>query len=372
MEAFIAQFIAFILSLGILPSVIATSHSKKLFDMPHGRKRHKNPTPSLGGISIFFGFFLATTVVQSIWPTATSLSGSSLYQSVLAATFLIFVMGIKDDLCGLGHRTKFIGQIVAALFFIFNDNLLISNLNGLFGLHSLPLALAVICTLLAVLLIVNAYNLIDGIDGLSASLSVLSLGVFALAFTVIGETTYAIFAAALLGATISFLIYNWHPAKLFMGDSGSLLLGLCHAIFALKMYNLSGNVQASAVLGLNPMILAVTVMFVPIFDTIRVFAIRLSAGQPPFVGDRNHIHHILIDMGLSAASSTMCLVILNASLIVFAISSANIERHVFLALCILFGISYSSIIKFIAAKKLSDSLTVETTLSSNVEGHALR
>ena len=302
----LALFISFIISFVSLPIVIKIAKEKKLFDRPDDRKVHLQPIPNLGGIAIFAGVSISSLL---LWPIE-SRSGDIL--NIMAAFIVIFFLGLKDDIIGISPRKKFIGEIIAAAIIIIKQDLVITSFHSLFGLHQISGIFSLTLTFLTVVLIINAYNLIDGIDGLSACLGALSVTAFGLFFYYTGQREYAILAGAMLGSLIAFLIFNYHPAKIFMGDTGSLLLGLINAIFALKfMHTVAENPNNGFASLVSCPVAAIAIIFVPLFDAVRVFTIRILAGRSPFYPEKNHIHHILLRCGLSHSVSTLLLIAFN-------------------------------------------------------------
>ncbi len=315
--------LAFCIAAGVtylaIPVIINIAREKKLVDMPDARKLHKNPIPSLGGIGIFGGFSLA---ILLSWPQ--QYTDLSVLQYVMAATLIIFFLGMKDDIVIISPLKKFIGQLLAAWIVVYKCKLQIVGFGGILGIHALPNAVSLALTYLAIVLITNSFNLIDGVDGLSGTLGFISAAGFTLYFFSFGLTHlgYALIASAMAGALAAFLIFNVHPAKIFMGDTGSLLIGLLNAFLIIKFINISISETSETVynrLGLyNSPVIGLAFLTVPLFDTIRVFAFRILKGRSPFSPDRNHIHHILLDKGLNHNQVTFTLAI--TSLFIIGIS----------------------------------------------------
>lgn len=307
----IAILVSFFITFRALPVIIRVAKDKKLTDLPGMRKIHKEPVPSLGGIGIFVGFLLTSCL---FWPGAKVVNSYEL-ASVIGASLVIFFLGVKDDTVGVGPTNKFLMQIFAASIVVFKHGLIIHSFYSLFGLYTVPQTLTVITTILTIILIINAYNLIDGIDGLSALLGFFSMSVFGAYFFLTGEPGFSIIAAAMIGSLAAFYYYNRHPAKVFMGDTGSLLLGLVNAIFALKFMVIAANPQNQILIASNGPIVAMAILFVPLFDAMRVFSSRILRGLSPFSAEKNHIHHILMDKGLSHNQIGLSLLFFNALIV---------------------------------------------------------
>ncbi|WP_416439281.1 MraY family glycosyltransferase [Phnomibacter sp. MR] len=298
-EMLMSLALAFGISFYALPAIINITIEKGLFDFPDDRKRHHKPIPSLGGLAIYAGFIMAFLITVSF-------AGSRfVFQYFLAATLVIFFIGLKDDLLNLVPFKKFLGQVLAASLLVFKGGLVISNLGGVFGIHELQPLVAEVLTVFTLVVIINAYNLIDGVDGLAGTLSIISSGLFAAFFAINGDYAYACMATALIGATLAFLIFNYAPARIFMGDTGSLLLGLVNGAMVIHFIQTAGSAPVLAVESAGAVGFAI--MFVPLFDTLRVFSYRIVRGISPFTPDRNHVHHILLRFGWSHTQVTIAL-----------------------------------------------------------------
>ncbi|RYY90144.1 MAG: undecaprenyl/decaprenyl-phosphate alpha-N-acetylglucosaminyl 1-phosphate transferase [Chitinophagaceae bacterium] len=302
--------VAFVLTFLAVPVIIRIAELKKLYDVPDARKLHTKPIASLGGVGIFIGFFLASLLT-------VDLKASPEFQYFFAAATVIFFLGIKDDILILSATKKFIGQVGAAAIIIHLCGIRIESMHGLFGLWQLPQAFSLALTYLTIILIINAFNLIDGVDGLAATLSLLTMCVFGAYFAFSGLAAYASLSFAMAGALMAFLIFNYNPAKIFMGDSGSLMLGLVNSILVIKFIQVADSpgmpypIPSSVAVGF-------AILVVPLTDTLRVFSIRILNGRSPFSPDRNHIHHLLLDRGLNHKYVTFSCLLLNMGFISIA------------------------------------------------------
>lgn len=303
MERIIAGgLIAFLITFTVIPAIITVARVKKLYDEPDdNRKLHKEPIPSLGGLGMFIGFIFS--IMLSI-----SFSGEAPeFQYYIAAFLLIFFVGIKDDIIIISPVKKFAGQIIAAAILIYKAKLVITNMDGFLGIYQLNTACSYMLTLFALVVIINAFNLIDGIDGLAGSLGLVSSLVFGIFFLINKNIPYAVLAFTFAGSLVAFLVYNFHPARIFMGDTGSLMIGLVNSILVIKFIETGSNysfypVTASPALGFG-------ILLVPLMDTLRVFSIRILHGRSPFKPDRNHIHHVLLNHGFNHKSVTFTCII---------------------------------------------------------------
>lgn len=302
--------LAFLITLFSIPVIIEVAKDKKLFDVPGGRKVHKVVIPTLGGLGIFAGFIIGTLM-------GVPASDSSVLQYFAAAIMIIFFMGIKDDILILTATKKFVGQLIAAAIIIKFGGIEINNFYGLLGIHEIPHTASFLISLFAIVVITNSFNLIDGVDGLAGSLGLLTSIIFGLYFYLSGELLYAVIAWSLAGSLVGFLIYNFSPAKIFMGDTGSLLIGLVNSILVIKFINIASNPGSAIPLPSAPA-LGFSILVIPLFDTLRVVSVRIIHRRSPFWPDRNHIHHFLLDMGLSHKAIALLLPATNLLLVLMA------------------------------------------------------
>lgn len=302
--------LAFLITFFSIPAIIEVAKSKKLFDEPGIRKVHKLVVPTLGGLGIFAGFILATLI--GVPP-----EDSSLLQYFVAAVMIVFFMGIKDDILILTASKKFIGQLLAAMILIRFGGVQITNMYGFLGMHAISPVTSYLLTTFTIVVITNSFNLIDGVDGLAGSLGLLTSIIFGVYFYFTGHVLYTIMAVALAGSLVAFLIYNFNPAKIFMGDTGSLLIGLLNSIFVIKFISIASNPSFGLPLPSAPA-LGFALLIVPLYDTLRVVTHRIINRRSPFKPDRNHIHHFLLDMGLSHKMVVFTCVTANVAFILLA------------------------------------------------------
>lgn len=291
---------AFFLVLAISPGVIRLAHRKGLVDRPTGRSSHEAVTPCVGGVPVFIGILFTTLLVlpQEEWREM---------QYILSALILVFMIGLKDDLEGLTPFQKVVGLIVASGILVIRGDVCLDGLYGLFAVTaSLPTWLCWIISGFTLLVITNSFNLIDGIDGLSATLGTIACLTFGAYFFLIEELFLCVLALTTAGGLLAFLRFNLTPARTFMGDTGALVVGLIVGVLAIKFIDLAGRPEVG-VKFYNPVAVAVGVLIVPLFDTLRVFTARVIRGRSPFRPDRRHVHHLLIDGGLDHLSATAVL-----------------------------------------------------------------
>ncbi|MBS1580497.1 MAG: undecaprenyl/decaprenyl-phosphate alpha-N-acetylglucosaminyl 1-phosphate transferase [Bacteroidetes bacterium] len=300
MESIIIGIIlSFILTFYSIPAIISIASMKKLYDYPDERKVHANPIPSLGGVGIFGGFLLGLLIAADINSVIQH------FQFLIAAFIIVFFLGVKDDILIITPLKKFIGQVVVGLLLMFKAGVLIQNMYGFLSITTIEPTLSFFLTLFTIIVITNAFNLIDGIDGLAAMLSIISLSVFGIFFYLNHDMFYALLAFCFVASLLAFLIYNFHPAKIFMGDTGSTLSGLLNAILVIHFINTAEN--STLLPHLSSPAMGFGILLIPMLDTLRVFGIRMLHGRSPFSPDRNHLHHILLDRGLSHKTITLTL-----------------------------------------------------------------
>jgi UDP-GlcNAc:undecaprenyl-phosphate/decaprenyl-phosphate GlcNAc-1-phosphate transferase len=298
---------AFTVTFTALPSIIRIAIEKGLCDQPGERRSHVTPTPSLGGIGIFAGMLFSVI----FW---SSFKNFNELQYILCAILIIFLVGAKDDIESISPYKKLYGELLAAGILVFKSNVKISSLYGVFGIGDIPDWFAIPLSVFIIIVIINAFNLIDGINGLSGSIGMLVSCTLGLWFHLTDNSVLAILAFSLAGAILAFLKFNFTPAKIFMGDTGALLLGLVCSILAIKFIELHKNLDSPYAFKAVPA-LTISILILPLFDTLRVFLMRILKGKSPFYPDRTHIHHLVVDTGLSHMQSTALLIFANIAFI---------------------------------------------------------
>jgi UDP-GlcNAc:undecaprenyl-phosphate GlcNAc-1-phosphate transferase len=319
--------ISFAVTFLAIPAVINVADLKKLFDMPDARKVHHSPITPLGGIGIFAGFIFGSLLTLHFNQYAD-------LQYFIAACFVIFFLGLKDDILIISPVKKFIGQVLAAFIIIYYGNIQIRSMHGFLGVYQLPEMFSLLLTYFAVIVVINSFNLIDGVDGLAGSLGLLSTTVLGIYFLYVGLSPYAVLAFSMAGSLLAFLIFNFQPAKIFMGDTGSLLIGTVNAILVIKFINVANVSDIKFPINASPAV-GFTILMIPLLDTLRVFGIRILHRRSPFSPDRNHIHHLLLDRGFSHRAITLTLVAVNL-LTIALVFLARSQNCTFLILGVFF------------------------------------
>jgi len=305
-------------------SIIIVAKVKKLFDSPtEDRKIHLFKTPNLGGVGIYCAFIFSTSLIISNQATPY-------LNSLIAASILIFSVGLKDDLILVVPTKKFLAQILAAFIMAYFGNIRITSFYGMFGIYELAYPLSLLISVLFSVYIYNAMNLIDGVDGLAGGIGFLASLTYSVFFFVLGQNMDALIALSFTGALLGFLFFNVSPAKTFMGDSGSLITGFVLSILTFRFCEVS---QLHKSYFTAAPALSFAILLIPLFDTIRVFILRVMNGKSPFDADSNHIHHHLLDMGFTHMQTTGILIATNIAVVGLALyfqPIGNIQLFIFL------------------------------------------
>ncbi|MFI1772650.1 MraY family glycosyltransferase [Thalassobellus citreus] len=260
-------------------------------DEPNKRSSHIKRTPTLGGVSFFYTLIFVLFFLRNWCEYDESIF-------IIPGLTILFIIGLKDDLVVLSPYAKLIAQIIALTFIISNESFTIHSLNGFLGINEIPIYIYYLMAGFIMLTIINAYNLIDGIDGLAAIVGVIILIIYTTIFYMTKEYFFLLLSLSLNGCLIAFLKYNLslNNDKIFMGDTGSLIVGFIISILTLKFLSLTPEKYDSLPFLIeNIPLIAISILIVPLFDTARVFTIRIANKKSPFSADRNHTHHILID-----------------------------------------------------------------------------
>lgn len=322
----------------IIPNILIISLRKRLFDVPDERKVHKRPVPRLGGVSFFpvilfaLCMFSALRLLMGHGPDESKTA-----QLVCELLFLVsgltllYIIGIADDLVGVRYRRKFLVQVVSAAMFPLSG-IYINNFYGLFGVFMVPAEVGIPLTMLLVVFITNAINLIDGIDGLASGLSMVALVVFGVMFVHYQMWSYGMLAFVTVGVIIPFFSYNVFGSasmgrKVFMGDTGSLTLGfiLSFCVIRYCMYEPGMLLTVKS----SPVLVSFSVLMVPCLDVIRVVLRRARHGKPLFMPDRSHIHHKFLAMGFSPRKALVTILLMSACFGVFTLVGIRYLNNTF-------------------------------------------
>lgn len=359
---FITSFFVVLLS---TPSLIKVAILKRLFDAPGDtRKLHTRMIPTVGGIMIFAG----TVFSYSLWfPTERIhdpiqlISAMNDYKYILSTLLVMFFVGIKDDIIGTAPVKKLVAHVLVGMVLVLMADIRIVSMHGIFGIEVLPYWASVFLSLFTYIVVVNAFNLIDGVDGLAGGVGFIASSAFGAWFALAGDYGMAALAVGLSGSLLAFLIFNFSPAKIFMGDSGSLTIGLIISILAIRMISYDASlIQNDFVLNIPKPVFAMAVLVYPLIDTLRIFIYRAIQGVSPFSADRNHLHHRLLDIGGSHKSVVITIYTFNLLIIGLTLYLSHMEISTNLALFVVGGVAlFSAQIPFFIRKKKNRSASNE-------------
>lgn len=284
----------------LLPKIRTLSLQRGFVAIPEDRSSHKSITPSFGGVSFYIAllvFFILAFSQENLWLIGT----------LVFATSVIFFTGLKDDLKDISPKAKLLGQCIAIGALLIHPEFRVTDLHGFLGIAALPTFVSVLFSTFLYVSLMNAYNLIDGIDGLAGIIGVVVASAFGLSFFTLGLYFYVGLCVVIVGMLLAFLRFNFsRKRKLFMGDTGSLLLGLLFGVLAMRMLSVAhSTVFALGIHRAELPLLALAILSIPAFDIVRVVCIRKIHKKPFFSPDRNHLHHVLIDSGLSHAKASL-------------------------------------------------------------------
>ena len=322
---------ALVITYVAIPKVMFFAEKLRLFDEAGIRASHKGSVPIFGGIAIFSGIIFSLL----FWADIENI------QFILVSILIVFFVGVIDDLLVLSPTKKIVGQIISVLILVFLQELQIDNMHGVLGIYELPDWVSVLFTIFVVIVITNGFNLIDGVDGLAGGIGIIAsfaFGIIALFMSDIpGQGDMAIIAFTLMGALLGFLKYNFHPAKIFMGDTGSLVVGIILSVLAINSIRY-GLVTDTIKLPNKGPLLAIVILAIPLFDSLRVFVARVIKGRHPLSPGRGHIHHALLNLGFGHKYTSLALYFFSLVLILF--SYFLLELNINMSILILAGISF--------------------------------
>ncbi len=339
-----------------IPLIQNFCQEKKLFDMPDARKVHQSSIPRLGGISFLPSMFIAFLATSLTYNTFTGISQVTFSLWTLyffVSLMLIYGVGIVDDIVGLKANVKFLVQIIASLLLPL-AGLYFNNFYGFLGIHEVPFYIGMPLTIFIIVYVTNAINLIDGIDGLAAGISLIALSGFLVCFINEGLWLYSILIAGLIGVLLAFMYYNLFGdaekhRKIFMGDSGSLTLGFILGFLATKY-----SMDNPLVMFWRPdcMLLSYTFLIVPIYDLVRVASSRYFHHIPAFKADKNHIHHKLMRAGLNQRQALLCILSLAILFIIINVSLTNsLSSTLIVCIDIVVWIVFHKVLNYFIRKK---------------------
>lgn len=302
----IPAFLALLGTLWVHPKVLKISIMKNLVDNPDARKLQRNPVPVMGGIAVFFG------IVIGICSSQMMFNNPNVFMLVAAMLIMLYT-GTIDDIIDLSPTTRFIIEILVVLWMMYINKSSIDCFWGLWGIGTIPQWISYPLTVFASVGIINAINLIDGVNGLSSGFCFMASVMFATIFYTTGNTVMTIIAASAAGAIIPFFFHNvfGYKTRMFIGDGGTLVIGMMMSMFAISILGQNSVCADYAESGLSLVAMTLAILAIPVFDTLRVMTSRIIRGTSPFHPDKTHLHHLFIELGFSHAGTTMSILTLN-------------------------------------------------------------
>ena len=283
-----------------------------IFDTSGEHKIHSSFTPSMGGLSIFLGAIV--TLLMSF-----SLQDWINLKYFFLSLSLMFIIGLRDDILALNPKQKLVSQFLPVCVLVVLGKTLLQSTYGLGGQFIFPEPVSIGLTIFVLIILTNAYNLIDGLDGLAGAIGFICLLFFGFWFYQIGDTSLSIISFLFSGSLLAFLFFNWQPSRIFMGDTGALMIGFLLSYLTIHFINQNAALPLDHLARFESSVsTAVCIMIIPIFDTLRVIILRLRKGQSPFRADRNHIHHQFLNLGYSHAKAVLIIGTINIFFILLA------------------------------------------------------
>jgi UDP-N-acetylmuramyl pentapeptide phosphotransferase/UDP-N-acetylglucosamine-1-phosphate transferase len=324
-----ALITSFLITYVAIPKVIFFAQQFRLTDVAGKRAAHEGSTPVFGGIAIFSGIIFSLL----FWAELENI------QYILVSILIVFFVGVIDDLLVLSPFKKLVGQVLATLILIIipDDPIIIDSMHGVLGIQDLPILISTLFTIFVVIVITNGFNLIDGVDGLAAGVGIIAASCFGFVAVMMEQNDLAFISFSLAGALLAFLRYNFNPAKIFMGDTGSLVVGMILSVLAINIIKF-GLITEDFKLPNKGPLMAIVFLAIPLFDSLRVFIARIMKGHHPLYPGREHIHHALLDLGFGHTRTALILYFTSVLLILG--SYFLLELNVNLSIAILALISY--------------------------------
>lgn len=344
-----AFILAFFIAFNAYPTILFVAKEKHLIDEPDDRSAHSKAVPTLGGVGIFLSLIVVITITGAMLNTKTMML-------IMGAITILFFLGLKDDLTILSPRKKLFVQIAVALLLIVFTDTRIIGFSNIFGVETLPYWVSIGFTLFLYILIINAYNLIDGIDGLAGVIAIFICGSFLILFITEGETSLATICIALMGALVAFLRLNLSSKnKIFLGDTGSMIIGFLIAYFAISFISHSQLNEMSQFHSASPT-LVFAILFYPLIDTLRIVLVRtLFLKKSPFRADQNHIHHGFLNMKFSHLKATIIITAVNLIILLISYNLLHLNLNIQIILLLIYG-SVLYLIIFLVKRQLNKGL----------------
>lgn len=341
--AVLVFLLSVIISYLTVPQISILVRKKGLVDTSNDRSSHKGVVPTMGGVSFFLSLIISLFFID-----AFDVNGVGI--SIVAGTTVLFFVGMKDDLICVSPRVKVIGQILVTLFLLKDTGFFMKSFDGFMFIGEIPFILSVFLSFLMILVLVNSYNLIDGINGSASMVGISIFVLFAFIFYRTNMDYFFLLSIVCIGFLAAFLRYNLSKSKrIFMGDTGSMIVGYIIGIMTMRFMAMEREqLRMVGILPVNKVILILGLVFVPFVDTLRVFVLRVMKGVSPFKPDRNHIHHVMIDfMGLTHASASLILAVMNTFAFFMLYYLDKFVSPIILAITFILMVAVSAIVLFL-------------------------
>jgi UDP-GlcNAc:undecaprenyl-phosphate/decaprenyl-phosphate GlcNAc-1-phosphate transferase len=336
----------------VIPSILHVARARHLYDdIGHFRKQHDHGIPRLGGVAIFVSFAMAALV-------CSMMDNKFPVGYILTAAIILFIMSLKDDLSGVNASTKLVFQILAALILVIWGDIRLTSMYGVLGIYDLPYTISCILSVLVIIMVINSFNLIDGIDGLAGVTGIITHVSFAALFVYTDQYQLALISVIMVGAIAGFLRFNLYKAEIFMGDTGSLFIGLMSVIMAIEFIEGNKFSTAGSPLIYSAPAIAVAILIGPIFDTLRIFFVRIISGVAPFTADRNHIHHRMLRLGYTHLQTTIILAAINILSIVVTLFFTNLGNYTLILMIFLISMAFNWMVTFLIRSKERESIAL--------------
>ena len=341
----IAGFIfSFLITYFGIPPVVRIAHIKELYDIPGKLTSHINPTPRLGGTMIFAGVILSSILF-------TGMEKEFELKYIIAGLLVLFFIGLKDDIITLVPLKKAAGQLIAALIIVILGGIRIIFNDNLFGNPDVSYFISLVISLILVMTLINSLNFIDGIDGLAAGVGIIASVSFGIWFILNDHISLAAICFSLAGSAIAFFWYNVFSKKfkIFLGDTGSMVIGFFLAVFLIRFLDLNINGHVTKTTDVAPSF-ALAVLIVPVFDVCRIVFVRIIHRKSPFYGDNNHIHHKVLKLLGSHLKATAVILFVNVILIIIVLLLKSLGNTILISFLLLICVTLSAVLFYYLKK----------------------
>ena len=334
--SFVLMLVAFVVTMLVYPHVLTFARKHHVVDNPNARKLQRVPVPVMGGTTVMIGIFVAFVITYCIFPSPRAIP-------IISLLFVMYLIGVWDDVKDVSAAFRFAIEILVVWLMILLLGVEINDFHGLWGVHDIPDVVSVPLSLVAGVGVMNAINLIDGVDGYCSTYGMMACAVFAVVFYYAGDMGMFSLALITIGALLPFFFHNvfGKSSKMFLGDGGSLLLGTLLALFSFEALSTNSPCAAYGDQGLGLAALVLAVLAIPVFDTLKVMIVRVAKGHSPFHPDKTHLHHLYIEMNFSHLATSYIIVLKNAMIVVALIVAwqlgvgIDLQMYIVLALGVL-------------------------------------